>query len=456
MANEAGEDGLGDLSPKWRGAFDWIERELGGRIVSARRQARWRPAWFLELERDGEIVPLYFRGERGELSNGGAALEFEAGILKRLEAEGIPVPHVHAFCPEPGGIVMDRSPGQANLATAASEEERSAVLLDYMEILARMHAIDAARFDGLGLVVAEGEEALGLGDFAQWESKYRAMKARPEPEIEFLVQWIHRNVPRGRTRACFVCADAGQFLFDASRVTALIDFELAYVGDPAADLGSLRCRDLSEPLGPLKPAVAHYESLVGEKIDPAVIDYHTVRFSTCTPMTTAPLVARHTPGLDFVQYLTWTLVYARTPIEVIAEGMGLTLDAVPEPAWTPTRQAPAFDALVARLGTAPEDETEFAAYEREAALRSAEYLRRADAMGPEIEQLNIEDVAALTGERPADAAAADAALEAFVTKASASEDARLLPVLHRRLMRQEWLIEPVMKELRGVRMQSSR
>ena len=45
--------------------------------------------------------------------------------------------------------------------------------------------------------------------------------------------------------------------------------------------------------------------------------------------------------------------------------------------------------------------------EREAALRSAEYLRRADAMGPEIEQANIEDVAALMGERPVDAAAAE-------------------------------------------------
>ena len=47
-----------ELSEQWQRCFGWIENELGGRIVHAERQARWRPAWFLDVERGGEPLPL--------------------------------------------------------------------------------------------------------------------------------------------------------------------------------------------------------------------------------------------------------------------------------------------------------------------------------------------------------------------------------------------------------------
>ncbi len=452
-ASPAG-DSVPELSPEWQRAFSWIEAELGGRIVAARRQPRWRPAWFIDLERAGEIVPLYFRGQRGEIAKGFAALEFEAGLLRTLEREGIPVPHVHALCPEPGGIVMQRSPGQANLATAGDDAQREAVLADYVDILARMHALDPARFAGLGLRVSEGERALGLGDFETWVKGYRRGRARPEPEIEFLIGWLMRNVPRGRTRASFVCADAGQFLFEGNAVTALIDLELAYIGDPAADIGSLRCRDLSEPLGPLAPAIARYEERVGERIPRAVIDYHTVRFATCTPLAVAPMVARVVPGLDYVQYLTWNLVYAKTPLEVIAEGMGVSLPALEKPADVGTRYTPAHGALVSMLAPSVDaGQAGFDGYARDTALRVAQYLEQVDLLAPAIEAANLDDLGGLLGARPASAAEGDAALETFVAAAGAEADAELLPLLHRRLQRQEWILDPVLREYRGAKMQ---
>ena len=109
-------------------AQSWIETELGGRVVGAERQPRWRPAWFFDLERGSERLPLYFRGERGEADHGVYTLEHEMRVLQVLEGQGIPVPHVYGFCPDPRGIVMERSAGRANLASAESEAERSAVL----------------------------------------------------------------------------------------------------------------------------------------------------------------------------------------------------------------------------------------------------------------------------------------------------------------------------------------
>lgn len=452
------------LTSAWQRAFTWVEDELGGRIVGARRHARWRPAWYLDLERDGEIVPLYFRGERGEADHGAYALEHEMGVLQVLEANDLPVPHVHGFCPDPRGIVMQRCSGRANLATAEDDAEREAVLDDYVALLARMHEIDVAAFEKIGLERPTTPHELGLGDFDIWERGYRRNKRRPEPLIEFVTRWVRRNIPHDREKVSFLCGDSGQFLFDAGRVTTVLDLELAYLGDPAADLAGMRCRDLSEPLGDLARAVKKYESITGQEVDRSVIDYHTVRFAIVTPLAVAHLVAAPPPGIDFVQYLAWYLVYSRAPIEVIANEAGLELSPVELPEAVLTRHSQGYDALREMLydgrsldgaddATEATEEADFEEYRLDAAYRVAEYLRRADCMGPALENDDLDDVARLLGHRPANWSQADAELEEFVLEASPERDAELVDYFHRRLLRQEALIDPVMRELKGAQIQ---
>ncbi len=43
----------------------WIAHHMGARVVDINRQARWRSAWLVEAERDGEPLSLVVRGERG-------------------------------------------------------------------------------------------------------------------------------------------------------------------------------------------------------------------------------------------------------------------------------------------------------------------------------------------------------------------------------------------------------
>ena len=74
-----------NLAPEWRQAFGWIESQLGGKVVRAERQPRWRPAWYLDLERGGETVPLYFRGDRAESDHGAYSLEHEMQVMQVLE-----------------------------------------------------------------------------------------------------------------------------------------------------------------------------------------------------------------------------------------------------------------------------------------------------------------------------------------------------------------------------------
>ena len=460
----------GVASAEWQRAFGWIEGELGGRIVRAERQARWRPAWFLDLERGGDTLPLYFRGERGEADHGAYALEHEMNVLQVLERNGIPVPHVYGFCPEPRGIVMQRCPGRANLRTARDDAERVAVLDEYVSLLAKMHAIDPADFERVGLERPSSPQTLGLGDFDVWERGYRRNKQRPEPLLEFVIGWVRRNVPHDRDRVSFLCADAGQFLFDEGHVTAVLDLELACLGDPAADLAGMRCRDLSEPLGDLARAVRRYEQITGQAVDRSVIDYHTVRFAIVTPLAVAHLVARPPPGLDYVQYLSWYLVYGRAPIDVIAREMQLELSPVEVPGAEPTRHSAAHDWLrdalethareaATKAGAAAADEggdagaSDFVDYRFDATRRTAEYLRRADRMGPALEAADLDDVAELLGHRPESWQRADHELEDLVLEADPDLDAVLVSYFHRRMLRQEALIDPIMRELRGATVQ---
>jgi len=441
------------LSAKWQRAVDHVETAVGGRVVGAERQARWRPAWFFELERpEGERVSVYFRGARPEAARGGDDLAREQLCLELMAESHIPVPHVYDFCADPPGIVMDRLPGRHNLATATDEDERRSVITELMGVMARMHDLGLEPFEAAGFTRPRSAEALVMGDFATWTSNFEAAKSRPEPEIAFGVDWLARNMIEGREQVSFLAGDAGQFMFDEGHLTGLIDLELAYLGDPAADLGALLCRDLSEPLGDLSEAIRIYERVSGRPVDRRAVHFHAIRFGLVTPLATAGLIAQPASFLDYVQYLSWYLVYLRCPLQIVAHLEGVEIDPpeLPEPVETPWSAA--HGALVDRIAGFDRSDP-FAAYEFEASERLAVYLQRADRFGPALEDANTDEAAELLGVRPADPTSRDAALEALVVANEGDLDARLLTYFVRRLLRHEFLIEPVAAELAGARMQ---
>ena len=359
-----------------------VESLVGGRIVGVEKQERWRPAWFLDVEKPGgERVGVYFRGDRGVEQHGVYPLEHEFEVLRVLEAHGIPVPHIYGFCDEPRGIVMEKAPGRANLATASDEAERRAVLDHYVEILVAMHRIDPAAFEALGIPRPGTPEQLALGDLPRWEKSFRARKQAPEPLIEFVLRWLRENAPRHRTRSTFLAGDSGQFLFDASRVTRVIDLELAYLGDPLADLAGMMSRDLSEPLGDLSRAFRRYGELMGEPVDVPTVLYHAARFAIVTPLATAPLTQAPPPGLNYVQYRGWGLVYGRGALAAIAQREGIALEAPELPEPEATRFTPVFAHAVALLrGPAAKS------YDGDVSLRVAQHLAEVDRLGARIER----------------------------------------------------------------------
>jgi Phosphotransferase enzyme family len=249
-------------------------------------------------------------------------------------------------------------------------------------------------------------------------------------------------VPRHRRHPSFVHCDSGQFLFEGGHLTAVLDFDVAHVGDPLVDLASLRLRDLAEPLGDIPRAFRRYEDLTGEPIDRDALDFHTVQWSLCTPLSTARIVHNPPPDSDPILYLEWYLSFARVPLEIIGRRLGLELPAIEPPPPRPTRRGWANAALVNTLGALSVDD-EFDGYRLDVARRLARYLALADAQGPALDEEERDDVAELAGRVPLDAADAERAVMEVVHSSGPERDGELTAFFHRQVLRQLVLVGPV-------------
>jgi hypothetical protein len=444
-----------ELPEHWQRGFAWIEQQLGGRLTRWESQDRWRPAWFFELERNGATVPLYWRGARTGIHRDTGPLAREGRVLEVLERGGIPVPHPYGVCEDPPGLLLGQLPGSFNLASEPDPALRRQTLDHYLELLVAMHAIDPKEFVEAGVRMPKDPVESCLGDLPGFEREYRRTKQRPDPMIEFAVDWCRRNVPRDRTRISFVHCDSGQFLFENGRVTGLIDFEISYLGDPLADLAGLRSRQLSEPLGDMRYVMQRYGELAGEPVDTRIVDYHTLRFGLTNPLGLAAVLAKPIDAMNYVQYLAWYVVYSRCPLEVLAHMLGIELElpTLPDPAPTYSHNAAThLVEVLARQRAAASGADE---YEVDRLYRVAQYLERSDQYRPALESDDLDEATDLLGHRPATRADADAELERLVLEHNTGGelDEPLLRFFHRRLCREEALLEPTLRELEGARIE---
>jgi aminoglycoside phosphotransferase (APT) family kinase protein len=116
---------------------------------------------------------------------------------------------------------------------------RRSVYVAEIETLADLHDLDPA--------------SLGLGDFgsrgnycarqiSRWIKQYRSSETKHIPAMERLVEWLPRTVPE-QAMVSIVHGDyrLNNLIFeaDAPRVKAVLDWELATLGDPLADFTNL-------------------------------------------------------------------------------------------------------------------------------------------------------------------------------------------------------------------------
>ena len=419
--------------------IDQLQADLGGEVVAIRRQARWRPAWFVDLRRDGQLLELYVRGARTDMRPI-FPLEHERRMQELLGSMGIPVPRVHGYLHDPPAIVMERARGSTEFS-GSSDEERRAVVDEYVGILARMHQLDVGPFVEAGAELPARPSDAARTGIRAYERAYRAQKVRPDPFMEFCLGWLVRHPPRHRVRPSVVVWDSGQFLHGAGRISALLDLELAHVGDPMMDLAGLRMRGTVIDYGDLGDLYRRYEDLTGDEVDLAAIEYQHFAFAITTQLAYHRGLVEPTPDSDLMTYLQWCSESNLYAVEALAGFMGIELETVDLPDPSPSPAAVAHRHLVESL-RGMEGGGERSAYQLRGAFRLARHLQRVDEIGAALAARDLDDVAAVIGFRPTSWAESELELERFVIGADPRSDATLIRLFHRRLERQRALLGP--------------
>lgn len=417
----------------------WLARNIGP-VVAIRRQPRWRPVWFAEVARDGEVVELVVRGDRTDMP-----LIFPLDHEMRLQAvmheHGVRTAEVHGWIEEVPAYVMDRAPGEQDFANATDEERRS-VVDDYLQLLAHLHSLPLEPFLEAGIMRAPTPEESGTFGMGRYEAVYRSVKQGPDPFMEFCLGWLRRNPPASRGRESAVVWDSGQFHHQGGRVTAVLDVEIGHIGDPMMDLAAWRMRDTIVGYGPFPELYARYEELSGRPVDLDAVKRHHLFFTLTNQLTVGAATRNPPPASDLMTNLQWCCETNLFATEGLAEILDLELPTIelPEPRWS--RGTPALGHLVQVLREIDVDD-EYLRYQLRALFRLGRHAARADEIGDAVSEADLDDLHQLLGHRPASWLEGEAELERFVLADDTGEhDEALVPLFHKRNLRAQALLGP--------------
>jgi aminoglycoside phosphotransferase (APT) family kinase protein len=177
----------------------------------------------------------------------------EYRAIAALHPTDVPVARPICYCDDPtvlgvpfyvmervhGMILADKPPVQPIPAGYAdTEEERRRIGFGLVETLIHLHAIDY--------------EAVGLGDFGRpagyvarqvrrWTDEWNRWKTRESPVMDEVLRRLAASIPEAETPT-IVHGDyrVGNTILDADdpgRIRAVLDWEMATLGHPIADLG---------------------------------------------------------------------------------------------------------------------------------------------------------------------------------------------------------------------------
>ena len=211
--------------------IDRIEKFPGGQSNPTYRLDAGGRAYVLRRKPFGTLLPSAH------------AIEREFRLISALSPEGFPVPRPIALCEDAGVIgsafyLMEMVEGH-NFVDGTLPDLPASQRRGHYEAMvdaqARLHSIDHNRI-GLGDFGASGnyvERQVG-----RWTKQYRAAQTEEIPEVERLIDWLPRRLPQ-QTGSAIIHGDyrIDNIIFapDGPQVRAVLDWELATIGDPLAD-----------------------------------------------------------------------------------------------------------------------------------------------------------------------------------------------------------------------------
>lgn len=229
------EAGLTALAPQLLGGgarIDGLKRLSGGAS---------QETWAFSVSAGAASRPLILRrapGGGGEARNSTAiGLPAEARLIEAAVAAGVPAPGIAHVCQPGDGLgeafIMERVDGETIarkiLRDDTYEQARARLAAQCGRALAGIHGIETAKLPEL-------PESFGTDQLDRYEEIYRGFEA-PRPVFELAIQWLRANAPRPLAPV-LVHGDfrLGNLMVDENGLAAVLDWELAHIGDPREDI----------------------------------------------------------------------------------------------------------------------------------------------------------------------------------------------------------------------------
>jgi aminoglycoside phosphotransferase (APT) family kinase protein len=236
--------------------------------------------WRFELGGSGEDSARYIlrRAPGGTRITEGVGLEVEAQLMAAAAHEGVPVAEVvYVLAPEDGlgrGFVMRFVEGETLggriVKSPDLEAARQTLAAECGAIMARIHKLAPEDFPTL-----DREPPAEMVE--RWRAAYRETLIR-RPVFDLAFRWLADQAPPPvEPRLVHGDFRNGNLMIGPDGVRAVLDWELAHIGDPMEDLGwicvnSWRFGRIDFPVGgfgKLDDLISGYEAASGARVDRA-------------------------------------------------------------------------------------------------------------------------------------------------------------------------------------------
>ena len=172
--------------------------------------------------------------------------EQEFAVLRAVHAAGAPAPRPYWFFPNLGrearpAFLMERLDGETIgrriVRDAALAEARARLPAQMGEALAAIHAIDPVAHGLTFLPAPTPGQSAATTTLDQLEADLRAID-EPHPALELGLRWLRAHAPApGPTVLVHGDYRVGNLVVGPAGLRGVLDWEVAHIGDPHADLG---------------------------------------------------------------------------------------------------------------------------------------------------------------------------------------------------------------------------